>query len=594
LAVVLSMAVLFAWQYFLDPPKPPVPAPVEETDAAPREPGGEPSPMPPAEAVGPTTWERAEAAEEVVLAAGEVRAVFSSRGAQLTAFELQGQQEDREGKQGLSGLFSRGGSGSSAEGPEVLDLVRRRKEGPYPFGLMTGANEPHPLDEALFVVARLADEGAGPGVEFRYSGPEGSARKRFRLGPTGLMEVELSVRGEEGWGFRLGPGLRNPSSENLSSRLAHRSALFRLGADVERLAAADQTADQRIPGADLRWLALDDTYFLAALLMEGGPASAIDEVVVRPWMVDVEEGKGIVGMRPLPPVDTLSRAERKQPRDLSLVVRPRAEEFHAVAYWGAKQYERLAELPGGLEKAVDLGTFRVVAVPLLLGLHYIYEKWVGNYGWAIVILTVFIKLLLLPITHKSYVSMRKMQELQPKLKALQAKYRPKLRDKRGRPNAEVQRKMNEEMMALYREEGVNPASGCVPLILQLPVFFAFYKLLFFAVELRNAPWLGWVQDLSAPDPFLVLPLVMAGTQFLQQRMSPPAGDAMMQKVMQFLPVILLFAFVGMPAGLVLYWLTNNVLTIAQQWIYNHLKSRAAQGAGKGGNEKDAARRAEAR
>jgi YidC/Oxa1 family membrane protein insertase len=247
---------------------------------------------------------------------------------------------------------------------------------------------------------------------------------------------------------------------------------------------------------------------------------------------------------------------------------PRGDTLRAAAYWGAKEYDRLAALPWGLEETIRLAPFGFLARPLLIGLHWIHDHVVPNYGWAIVVMTVLIKLLLLPLTHKSYVSMRKMQELNPKMQAVRERWRGKLKDKQGRPNLEAQRKMNEEIMALYRSEGVNPAGGCLPMVLQLPVFFAFYKLLFNAVELRGAPWIFWIHDLSAKDPYYVLPLVMGATQFLQVRLAPMTGDPMQRRIFQWMPVMMTALFLGFPSGLVIYWLTNNVLTIIQQAVYN--------------------------
>jgi YidC/Oxa1 family membrane protein insertase len=175
--------------------------------------------------------------------------------------------------------------------------------------------------------------------------------------------------------------------------------------------------------------------------------------------------------------------------------------------------------------------------------------------------------------------MRRMQELNPKVQAIREKWRPKLKDRQGKPNVEAQRKMQEEMTGLFRSEGVNPAGGCVPMLLQIPVFFAFYNVLSTAVELRHAPWFLWIADLSVKDPYYVLPLVMGATQFVQQRMTPQAGDPMQRRIFQMMPIVFTFLFLGFPSGLVLYWLVNNVLTIAQQGIYNHLKAREAAAGG---------------
>ena len=184
------------------------------------------------------------------------------------------------------------------------------------------------------------------------------------------------------------------------------------------------------------------------------------------------------------------------------MVQPASPRLVADSYWGAKEYDRVKGLGQGLEETVELGWFRFLALPLLRALRWLHDNVVANYGWAIILLTIGIRIVLFPLMHKSTVSMQKMQELNPKIQAIRAKYRGKLKDKQGRPNSEAQRKMNEEVMGLYKSEGVNPAGGCLPLLLQMPVLFAFYRLLSAAIELRQAPWLGWIQDLSAPGPAL--------------------------------------------------------------------------------------------
>jgi YidC/Oxa1 family membrane protein insertase len=169
-----------------------------------------------------------------------------------------------------------------------------------------------------------------------------------------------------------------------------------------------------------------------------------------------------------------------------------------------------------------------------------------------------------------------MQQLNPKMQAVRAKYAGKLKDKQGRPNFEMQRKMNEETMALYKAEGVNPMGGCLPIVLQLPVFIAFYNILYTMVELRHAPWILWIKDLSALDPYYVLPIIMGATQLAQQLMMPPMGNPAQRKMMLLMPLVFTYFFVNFPSGLVLYWLTNNVLSIIQQAVYNQLKKRKAQ------------------
>jgi YidC/Oxa1 family membrane protein insertase len=178
----------------------------------------------------------------------------------------------------------------------------------------------------------------------------------------------------------------------------------------------------------------------------------------------------------------------------------------------------------------------------------------------------------MPLTHKSYVSMQKMQKLSPKIEAIKQKYRGKQRDSKGRANLESQRKMNEEMQELFKTEGVNPAGGCLPMLLQMPVFFAFFSLLRNSVELWNAPWIAWIHDLSAKDPYYVLPIVMGAAQFFQQRMTPATtANPSQRMLLNTMPIWFTVISFGFASGLVLYWLTNNVMTILQQAIYQRLK-----------------------
>jgi len=206
----------------------------------------------------------------------------------------------------------------------------------------------------------------------------------------------------------------------------------------------------------------------------------------------------------------------------------------------------------------------VIVVPLLRSLKWV-NGYVGNYGWAIILLTFFINVILFPLRHKSVVSMRKMQEIQPEVKAIQERY------KNLKATDPAKQKMNTEMMALYKEKGVNPASGCVPMLLTMPFIFAFYALLSTAIELRGAPFIFWVHDLSAHDPYFVTPILMGVSQIWQQRLTPAAGmDPIQQKMTMLMPVFFTFLFLWYPSGVALYWLINNVFAIGQQYATNYM------------------------
>ena len=386
----------------------------------------------------------------------------------------------------------------------------------------------------------------------------------------GLLDVTITLPGQQGWGVVLGPGLRNLSTTELKNRFEQRGAAYKAGDEAQMIDPQRTFEPTVVPGETLRWVGLEDTYFLAAVI----PQKGLQRAVIRPFLVT---GADTPAPRyvPMPPKDNLTAEQKDLPRELRVVLEPQGDTLALRSYWGTKSYETLSALPYGLEETIQWGSLRILVRPLLAGIHWLHDHVVANYGWAIVLMTVLIKLALLPLTHHSMKSMKKMQELTPRQQAIRDRYRTKLKDKQGRPNLEMQRKMNDEVMALYREHGVNPAGGCLPLLLQMPILFAFYRLLGTAAELRGAPWILWIRDLSAADPYLVLPIVMGLTQFLQVRLSPQTGDPMQRRMFMLMPLFMTFLFLKFPSGLVLYWLTNNVLTILQQWGYNHLQQRAA-------------------
>ena len=236
-------------------------------------------------------------------------------------------------------------------------------------------------------------------------------------------------------------------------------------------------------------------------------------------------------------------------------------------YLGPKTPKYLAMAPSNLSAAIDYGWFDFIAKPLLKLLHFFYD-YVGNYGVAIILLTVLIKALFWPLSHKSYKSMEQMKKLQPLLTQLREKYK------------DDRQKMNEEMMQLYKTYKVNPAGGCLPMLVQIPVFFGLYQALLHSIELRHAAFIAhlpftnliWLADLSAKDPFYITPLIMGATMFLQQKMTPAPGDPTQAKIMLLMPVIFTFMFLNFPSGLVVYWLVNNVISITQQWWMLRSKS----------------------
>jgi YidC/Oxa1 family membrane protein insertase len=561
LFIVLSVAVVAAWQYLFPPPqikRQPVPStsaaapaggaasqPGAATPVAPASgPAGGTSgatPAAPAAPVAPAVAAvetgppiAAEREVPVVLNGYQTTATITNRGAQLLSLRV------------------------DQPGTASVELVRKRIRGPYPFALVDKQLRPLPLDEALFAVDRAAD---GRAATFRYRGPAGAAEKTFRFDERGLLVVEVKAAGS--WALLLGPGIGNPTAAELDSRYGLRGAVIKAGDDVKVIAAKGDNEAEAYSGQGLRWAGLEDTYFATIAVPQGG---SLARAVLQPMLVEPQPAGAV--FVPAPPKDALSSEQKALSRELALSLEPAAGSLSLECYLGAKAYERLKALPYGLEETVSLGWLSPVVRPLLAGLHWIYDHVVPNYGWAIILMTLLIKVLLLPITHPSTLSMRKMQLLNPRMQAIRDRYRPKLKDKQGRPNLEMQRKMNEEVMALYKAEGVNPVGGCLPLLVQMPILYAFYRLLSTSVELRHAPWIFWVHDLSAQDPHLILPLIMGATQFLQVKLAPQSGDPAQRRLFMLMPLFMLIFFLSAPSGLVLYWLTNNILTIVQQAVYN--------------------------
>ena len=237
-------------------------------------------------------------------------------------------------------------------------------------------------------------------------------------------------------------------------------------------------------------------------------------------------------------------------------------QFHEQLFVGPKLQSQLAAMGRNLERTVDFGVLTVVAQPLFTGLNWVH-KILGNWGWSIVIVTALIKLVFFPLSQASGRSMAKMRAVGPRMKQIQETFKDD-REKLGRA-----------MMELYKKEKINPLAGCLPMVVQIPVFISFYRVLLESVEMRQAPFLLWINDLSSRDPFFVLPLLMGGAMFAQFKLNPAPPDPMQAKIMQFMPLVMTGMMAWFPSGLTLYWLTNTVLSIAQQWRVNQVVEKEA-------------------
>jgi YidC/Oxa1 family membrane protein insertase len=306
------------------------------------------------------------------------------------------------------------------------------------------------------------------------------------------------------------------------------SFLAYVGGDLSKT-SIDKAAGKSFPG-NVIWAGFENIYFLSAL------APVVTETAQAQVTAPKAANEPVAAAVTMP--DTLIAPGGKA-----------AFEFYA--YFGPKAEASLIPAGHNFDQAVDFGWFTVIAKMLVRFLQLL-NKWTGNWGVAIIVTTFLIKIVTLPLTQKSYKSMKSMSIIQPEM----AKLREKYKDDRD--------KLNQEMMALYKAHGVNPASGCWPMLIQLPIFLAFYRALYGTIELRHSPFMLWILDLSAPDPYYVLPIIMGVTMVITQKMTPSTADPTQAKIMMVMPIVFTFMFLNFPAGLVLYWLVNNILTIIQQ------------------------------
>jgi YidC/Oxa1 family membrane protein insertase len=291
----------------------------------------------------------------------------------------------------------------------------------------------------------------------------------------------------------------------------------------------------KVPGkTDNGWVAMVQHYFVSAWLPEG---KGEREFFLRETAKDQFAAGVIVPVAAIAPGS--------------------AGKFSMPLYAGPQEQEKLAKIATGFDLVVDYGWLTVIAAPIFWMLQWLHS-FLGNWGWAIIVLTVMLKGAFFPLSAASYKSMAKMRVLTPKMQKIKETF------------ADDKQRMNQEMMELYKKEKVNPLGGCLPIMVQIPVFIALYWVLLGTVEMRGAPWLGWITDLSDKDPYFVMPLIMGVTMFIQTKLNPTPPDPMQAKVMMIMPIVFTGMFMAFPSGLVLYWTVNNLLSIAQQWQVNRM------------------------
>lgn len=546
LAISLSFLVLFGYQTFLAPPSPKPPeAGVQSAATGAVAPTGStaiPTPAAAAAAaatpVVPTqTLVGETASRSVVVETTRVRATFSNRGARLEHWELKDY---------------------GAPNGKPLDLVPIAVgTAPIlPFSLRSDdAQVTEDLNSALYRLDASSDHidgTTGPTtLTFEMESSTGvRARKVFRLDPDSYVITFSASVERQGqplntrvdWGPGLGDQIAQmPAGSFLSANQTHPAqAIFQRDGSVTRTPHSSLGAGAS-EGGQFGFAGIDDLYFVAV-------------VVKPPVPTDVQYA-------PLTLPDPANPAQVG--RYVSWSVRFPSAPEEARFFFGPKQLDVLRSVDPELTRVIHFGIFAWLAAPLLGALKWV-NGFIGNWGWAIVVLTILINLAMWPLRHRSVVSMRKMQDLQPQMKAIQERYaKYKITDPE-------RQKMNSEVMELYKAKGVNPASGCVPMLMTMPFLFAFYAMLQQAIELRGAPFFGWITDLSAHDPLYITPVLMGVTQFWQMKLTPTTADPTQQKVMMIMPFMFTFMSFGFPSGLVIYWLVSTLWSIGQQYATNYL------------------------
>lgn len=536
LAIFLSFGVLALYQAFFAPP----PTKPAQPSAASSAPAPSPAPAAPAPPLAPPTAPSAAAAvtgseaRDVTVETDTVSAVFTTKGGALKSWRLKR-------------YFDHAGKPLELVPQDMPDALAR----PFTIAIDDAATSTQLRTVTFRESAPSLQLGGGAGsLEFVYEDASGlRARKRFQIQPDGKayvvrLEAEVVLAGKPqpvtvAWGPGIGLGYSADGSRAFPVRG------IQLRDKVERLSSADLEKAGRYEAA-VRFAGVEDQYFLTAVLPSLPPQAAQTvRIDYQPMSLPV-------------PHDT-----QNQTRSF-VAYGVRTSGSAALAFFmGPKDLDILRAVDPELTGAIDFGMFRFLVVPLLQALKGI-NRYVNNYGWSIVALTVFLNLLMFPLRHRSMVSMRKMQALQPEVKAIQERY------KKYKMTDPERQKMNQEMMALYKQRGVNPASGCVPMLLTMPVLFAFYAMLSASIELRGAPFVWWLHDLSLKDPYYVSPVLMGGTMFWQQRMMPTTADPVQQKMFLLMPIIFTTMFLAAPSGLVVYWLISNLLAIGQQYLTNRL------------------------
>ena len=537
IAVILSIALLWGWavlapKLFPDLVKPKKPAPTQTaptqtaptattTTATSTNPAPSPSPQPITPTVKSAPIPRSPISathlEYTTIQRPGFIARFSNRGAELISFQLTG-YKTKDGKSNVELVKSR-------------DLSRT--DFPFAIEARDGALAAQ-FNTALYAVNTHDDNGTTT-LEYVYAEKNGvAAVKTFRFRAEYLFDFSATISPPVPYRIIVGPGIRTLEPDEKDSQFTITG-----NGVVQRNDDLKIIRREKAPNIafwdSAQFVGMEDNYFLAVLQ----PSAKSGGALLR--AVDFGAGKDkrreiYAGVNAAP--DGIVSGE---------------------AFFGPKETALLDKY--GFEKTLQYGTFGIIARFFLVALAWI-NSFTHNWGWSIIVLTIVIKIALYPLQHKWMASMRKIQKVQPKMEAIKARY------KKHRTDPEQRQKMNAEVMKLYQTEGINPAGGCLPMLIQFPIFVGFYNLLSHAIELRGAPFGLWIHDLSAKDPTYILPILMTVAMFIQQFITPTTADPQQRRMFLIMPIVFGWIFKEFPSGLTLYWLVQNILTIVQQLITN--------------------------
>ena len=541
IAIVLSLAIFLAWQFIFAPDeaerrqakKVESPA-VEEKQAA------KDTEKPYKEAVetpAPVEQSTVEAtplqiAATVIVDTPLYQAKISENGAVFYSFLLKNYREKVQKDAPFKQILT---------GDETVGIGRLGFAGKSIAG----------LDKAVFSAnlpsGRLDVNDSPRNLTFSWRSPDGIViEKTYKFAPdTYAIGMEVIIKNSSGRGIQdrlfVSLNAKAPGDKRMYA-FEGPSALIN---DELKEIKTKKLKDQNTFEGKIKWVALQSRYFMSGLIPD-----------------QIEEASLHLALKS----DKFVAARYRQPE--KAIQAGTQYTYNYQLFMGPKRIEELKNVGNDLNKVVDFGWFDILAKPCLWLMNLFYSV-IPNYGVAIIVLTLLVKILLWPLGQKSYKSMSEMKKIQPLMKEIREKYK------------DDKQRMNQEVMGLYRTYKINPLGGCLPMVVQLPVFFALYRMLYEAIELRHAPFFLWIDDLAAPDrlfrfdfsiPFMeppygipVLTIVMGASMLLQQKMSPPMGDATQAKMMMFMPIIFTFIFINFSSGLVLYWLVNNILSIAQQY-----------------------------